>query len=121
MKNGYQAMAVPFSAIKKVNGVWDIDLATLAPGMVYWNPINQQWLIVQNARTKDAQEIYYGSYQEAKAGLKVTNAEEGSSTSDAESTSSNASEKEIKNNEIIMKIVTNLKDVDIIRQVSHPR
>jgi len=112
-ENGYHAMAVPFSAIKKVNGVWDIDLATLAPGMVYWNPVNQQWLIVQNARTKDAQEIYYGTYNEAKAGLKVSNTEEGSSTSGTDSTSSDASDTEIKNNEIKMKITTNLKGVDI--------
>ena len=112
-ENGYHAMAVPFSAIKKVNGAWDIDLATLAPGMVYWNPVNQQWLIVQNARTKDAQEIYYGTYNEAKAGLKVSNTEEGSSTSGTDSTSSDASDTEIKNNEIRMKITSNLKDVDI--------
>ena len=32
-------------------------LDKLAPGMVYWNPINQQWLIVQNARTKDANQF----------------------------------------------------------------
>jgi len=110
-ENGYHAMAVPFSAIKKVNGVWDIDLATLAPGMVYWNPVNQQWLIVENARTKDAQEIYYGSYNEAKAGitaLTVKKDEKKSTSSDSDS-----SEKEIKNNEIKTKILTNLKDVDI--------
>jgi len=110
-ENGYHAMAVPFSAIKRVNGVWDIDLATLAPGMVYWNPINQQWLIVENARTKDAQEIYYGSYQEAKAGitaLTVKKDEKKSTSSD-----SNSSEKEIKTNEIKTKILTNLKGVEL--------
>ena len=110
-ENGYHAMAVPFSAIKKVNGVWDIDLATLAPGMVYWNPVNQQWLIVENARTKDAQEIYYGSYQEAKAGTTAltTKKDEKKSTS----TDSDASDTEIKTNEIKTKILTNLKDVEL--------
>ena len=110
-ENGYHAMAVPFSAIKKVNGVWDIDLATLAPGMVYWNPVNQSWLIVDKARTKDAKEIYYGSYQEAKAGIAAltVNKEEEKSTSD----DSDSSEKEIKTNEIKTKILTNLKDVEL--------
>jgi hypothetical protein len=112
-ENGYHAMVVPMSAIKRTEGVWRINKDILAPGMVYWNPINQQWLIVQNARTKNATPIHYGSYAEAKAGLKVTNTEEGSSTSGADSTSSDASDTEIKNNEIKMKIVTNLKDVDI--------
>ena len=112
-ENGYHAMAVPFSAIKKVNGAWDIDLATLAPGMVYWNPVNQQWLIVENARTKDAKEIPYGSYHEAKAGLKALETGEGSSTSGTDSTGSESSDTQIKNNEIKMKITTNLKDVDI--------
>ena len=112
-ENGYHAMVVPMSAIKRVEGIWRINKDILAPGMVYWNPINQQWLIVKNARTKDATPIHYGSYHEAKAGLKVTNTEEGSSTSGADATGSNASDKEIKNNEIKMKIVTNLKDVDI--------
>ena len=109
-ENGYHAMAVPFSAIKKVNGVWDIDLATLAPGMVYWNPVNQSWLIVDKARTKDAKEIYYGSYQEAKAGIAAltVNKEE-----EKEETSDDSSEKEIKTNEIKTKILTNLKDVDL--------
>ena len=110
-ENGYHAMAVPFSAIKKVNGAWDIDLATLAPGMVYWNPVNQQWLIVENARTKDAQEIYYGSYNEAKAGitaLTVKKDEKKSTSSD-----SNASKQEIKNNEITMKITTDLRGVEL--------
>jgi hypothetical protein len=110
-EGGHHAMVVPFSAIKRVNGVWDIDLATLAPGMVYWNPINQQWLIVENARTKDAQEIYYGSYQEAKAGitaLTVKKDEKKSTSSD-----SNASDKEITTNEIKTKILTNLKDVEL--------
>ena len=110
-EGGHHAMVVPFSAIKKVNGVWDIDLATLAPGMVYWNPVNQQWLIVENARTKDAKEIYYGSYNEAKAGitaLTVKKDEKKSTSSDSDS-----SEKEIKTNEIKTKILTNLKDVDI--------
>ena len=110
-ENGYHAMAVPFSAIKKVNGAWDIDLATLAPGMVYWNPVNQQWLIVENARTKDAQEIYYGSYNEAKAGitaLTVKKDEKKSTSSD-----SNASKQEIKNNEITMKITPDLRGVEL--------
>ena len=110
-ENGYHAMAVPFSAIKKVNGAWDIDLATLAPGMVYWNPVNQQWLIVENARTKDAKEIYYGSYNEAKAGitaLTVKKDEKKSTSSD-----SNASKQEIKNNEITMKITTDLRGVEL--------
>lgn len=108
-ENGYHAMAVPFSAIKKVNGVWDIDLATLAPGMVYWNPVNQSWLIVDKARTKDAKEMYFNSYQEAKAGinaLTVDKEEENELPSDS-------SEKEIKTNEIKTKILTNLKGTEL--------
>ena len=110
-ENGYHAMAVPFSAIKKVNGVWDIDLATLAPGMVYWNPVNQQWLIVENARTKDAKEIPYGSYHEAKAGLKAL--ETGDQQTNNDPFAGDASESEKKSETIKLKITTNLKGVDI--------
>ena len=113
-ENGYQAMVIPFSAIKKVNGVWDIDLATLATGMVYWNPVNQQWLIVENARTKDAEEIYYGSYQEAKAGLKATDTKDEKKST---SSDSDASDTDIKTNAITMKITTNLKDVELTDDV----
>ena len=110
-QNGYEAMVIPMSAIKKVEGVWDFDVGVLAKGMVYWNPINQKWLIVDNARTAQAKEVYFDSYEAAKGGLKVEKTikkEEKSIVSDP-----NASETEIKNNEIKMKITTNLKDVDI--------
>jgi hypothetical protein len=107
-ENGYHAMVVPFSAMKKIDGIWRIDKNILAAGMVYWNPINQQWLIVNNARTKNATPIHYSSYEEAKAGLKVTDTKE-----EKEETSDNSSDKEIKTNEIKTKILTNLKDVDL--------
>ena len=107
-ENGYHAMVVPMSAIKRTDGIWRINKDILAPGMVYWNPINQQWLIVKNARTKNATPIHYGSYHEAKAGLKVTDTEEDSST---------GSKKEIKNNELKLKITTNLKDVELTDDV----
>ena len=60
---------------------------------------------------KTQQEIYYGSYQEAKAGLKALTVKK----DDKKSTSddSDSSEKEIKTNEIKTKILTNLKDVDL--------
>ena len=112
-ENGYDAMVIPYSAMKKIDGIWKVDKTVLAANMVYWNPITQQWLIVKNARNKDSKKIipiHYSSYQEAKAGLKVTDTqEEKKSTSD----DSDSSEKEIKTNEIKTKILTNLKDVDL--------
>ena len=110
-QNGYTAMVIPMSAIKQVEGVWDFDVGVLAKGMVYWNPINQKWLIVDNARTALAEPVYFDSYEEAKGGLKVEKSikkEEKSIISDP-----NASDKEIKNNEIKMKITTNLKGVEL--------
>jgi len=105
------AMVIPSSAFKKVGGKWDYDVAQLAGGMVYWDPMTQKWLIVENAQTADAEEIYFDTYEQAKGGLTVNTSEENKSkkiSSDPESSPS-----EIKNNEIKMKIVTNLKDVDI--------
>ena len=105
------AMVIPSSAFKKVEGKWDFDLANLAGGMVYWNPINQKWLVVENAQTANAKEIYFDSYEQAQGGLAVKKSiekEEKSIVSDPD-----ASDTEIKNNEIKMKIVTNLKGVDI--------
>jgi hypothetical protein len=105
------AMVIPSSAFKKIEGKWDYDVASLAGGMVYWDPMTQKWLIVENAQTADAKEIYFDSYEEAKGGLTVKKSEENKSkkiSSDPDSSPS-----EIKNNEIKMKIVTNLKDVDI--------
>jgi len=110
-QNGYEAMVIPMSAIKKVAGVWDFDVGVLAKGMVYWNPINQKWLIVDNARTALAEPVYFDTYGEAKGGLKV----EKSIKKEEKLISDNpdASDTEIKNNEIKMKITSNLKDVDI--------
>jgi len=105
------AMVIPSSAFKKKEGKWDFDLAQLAGGMVYWNPINQKWLVVENAQTANAKEIYFDSYEEAKGGLTVKKSQE--NKSEKTSKDSNASDVEIKNNEIKMKIVTNLKDVNI--------
>ena len=109
-ENGYHAMVVPFSAMKKIDGIWRIDKNILAAGMVYWNPINQQWLIVNNARTKNATPIHYSSYQEATAGLKVTDTEDEKKST---SSDSDASDTEIKTNEIKTKILTNLKGVEL--------
>ncbi len=110
-QNGYTAMVIPMSAIKQVEGVWDFDVGVLAKGMVYWNPINQKWLIVDNARTALAEPVYFDTYDEAKGGLKV----EKSIKKEEKLISDNpdASDTEIKNNEIKMKITSNLKDVDI--------
>ena len=105
------AMVIPSSAFKKVGGKWDYDVAALAGNMVYWDPMTLKWLVVENAQTANATEIYFDSYEEAKGGLTVKKAEENKSSKI--SNDSNASESEIKNNEIKMKIVTNLKDVDI--------
>ena len=110
-QNGYTAMVIPMSAIKQVEGVWDFDVGVLAKGMVYWNPINQKWLIVNNARTAQAEPVYFDTYEAARGGLKAEKSikkEEKSIVSDP-----NASDKEIKNNEIKMKITTNLKDVEL--------
>ena len=111
LPEGSLAMVLPLGVIKKVNGIWDFDVGKLAKGMVYWNPINQKWLIVENARTAEAKEVYFDSYQAAAGGLKV----EKSIKQEEKSLSENpdASDKEIKNNEIKMKITSNLKDVDI--------
>ena len=104
------AMVIPSSAFKKVGGKWDYDVAALAGGMVYWDPMTQKWLIVENAQTANAEEIYFDSYEEAKGGLTVNKK---AINKDKTSLVPDGSELEIKNNEIKMKIVTNLKDVDI--------
>ena len=114
-QNQYEAMVIPMSAIKKVEGVWDFDVGVLAQGMVYWNPINQKWLIVENARTAQASPVYFDSYDAAKGGLKVKKTQEEEEEKDP--FAGDASNKEIKNNEIKMKIVTNLKDVELTDDV----
>ena len=70
------AMVIPSSAFKKKEGKWDFDLAQLAGGMVYWNPINQKWLVVENAQTADAKEIYFDTYEQAKGGMAVKMSDE---------------------------------------------
>jgi len=101
-------MVVPFSAMKKIDGIWKVDKTVLAANMVYWNPINQQWLIVKNARNKDSKKIipiHYSSYQEANAGLKATDTKEEKKSTSSDSDSSDTA--------IKTKILTNLKDVDL--------
>ena len=105
------AMVIPSSAFKQIEGQWDFDIAQLAEGMVYWNPMTMRWLIVENAQTSLANEIYFDSYEAAKGGSKVKKADEATKKSLSENP--DASDKEIKNNEITMKITSNLKDVDI--------
>jgi hypothetical protein len=105
------AMVIPSSAFKKVDGNWDFDLANLSGGMVYWNPINQKWLVVENAQTANAKEIYFDTYEQAKGGLTVKKSEEEKSENIIDD--SEIPEKEKKNASIKLKITTNLKDVDI--------
>ena len=105
------AMVIPSSAFKKVEGKWDFDLANLAGGMVYWNPINQKWLVVENAQTPNAKEIYFDSYEQAKGGLTVKESEEIKSKKIVDDP--DLSEREKKSETIKLKITTNLKDVDI--------
>ena len=105
------AMVIPSSAFKKVEGKWDFDLANLAGGMVYWNPINQKWLVVENAQTPNAKEIYFDSYEQAKGGLTVKESEEIKSKKIVDDP--DFSEREKKSETIKLKITTNLKDVDI--------
>jgi hypothetical protein len=105
------AMVIPSSAFKKVDGNWDFDLANLSGGMVYWNPINQKWLVVENAQTANAKEIYFDTYEQAKGGLTVKKSEEEKSENIIDN--SEIPEKEKKNESIKLKITTNLKDVDI--------
>ena len=104
-ENDYHAMVVPFSAMAKIEDIWKIDKNILAEGMVYWNPINQQWLIVKNARTKDATPMHFSSYQEAKAALNISTVKK--------ETPDDSSDTEIKTNEIKTKISTNLKGVEL--------
>ena len=110
-ENDYHAMVVPMSALKKIEGIWKIDKNVLAASMVYWNPVNQQWLIVKNARTKDATPMHFSSYQEAKAELNISTVKKDEKK--LTSTDPNASDTEIKNNEIKIKITTNFKDVEL--------
>jgi hypothetical protein len=105
------AMVIPSSAFKKVDGNWDFDLANLSGGMVYWNPINQKWLVVENAQTANAKEIYFDTYEQAKGGLTVKKSEKEKSENIIDN--SEIPEKEKKNESIKLKITTNLKDVDI--------
>jgi hypothetical protein len=104
------AMVIPSSAFKKVGGKWDYDVAQLAGGMVYWDPMTQKWLVVENAQTANANPIYFDSYEQAKGGLTVKKSEE--KLEDPFVPDSKFSS-EKKNESIKMKIVTNLKDVDI--------
>jgi uncharacterized protein (UPF0147 family) len=105
------AMVIPSSAFKKVDGNWDFDLANLSGGMVYWNPINQKWLVVENAQTANAKEIYFDTYEQAKGGLTVKKSEKEKSEKIIDD--SEIPENEKKNASIKLKITTNLKDVDI--------
>jgi hypothetical protein len=105
------AMVIPSSAFKKIEGQWDFDIAQLAGGMVYWNPINQKWLVVENAQTANAKEIYFDSYEQAKGGLTVENSEEKKSKNIIDDP--DLSELEKKGETIKLQITTNLKDVDI--------
>ena len=101
------AMVIPSSAFKKKEGKWDFDLAQLAGGMVYWNPINQKWLVVENAQTADAKEIYFDTYEQAKGGMAVKMSDETILDPDEPDEPDNKEEK------IKLTIKTNLKDVDI--------
>ena len=101
------AMVIPSSAFKKKEGKWDFDLAQLAGGMVYWNPINQKWLVVENAQTADAKEIYFDTYEQAKGGMAVKMSDETKLDPDEPDEPDNKEEK------IKLTIKTNLKDVDI--------
>ena len=105
------AAVIPSTAFKKIDGQWDFDVAQLAAGMVYWDPTKMRWLIVENAQTGQAKEVYFDSYEAAKGGLKVKKVDE--VTKKLLSENPDASDTEIKNNEIKMKITSNLKDVDI--------
>ena len=105
------AMVIPSSAFKKIEGKWDFDLAQLSGGMVYWNPVNQKWLVVENAQTADAKEIYFDTYERAKGGLTVKNSEEKKSKKIVSDPDIPESEKKSEN--IKLKITTNLKGVDI--------
>jgi len=105
------AAVIPSGAFKKIEGKWDFDIAQLAAGMVYWNPMTMRWLIVENAQTSQAKEIYFDSYEAAKGGSKVKKLIEKEEKSIV--SNPNASDKEIKNNEIKMKITDNLKDVEL--------
>ena len=100
-------MVIPSSAFKKKEGKWDFDLAQLAGGMVYWNPINQKWLVVENAQTADAKEIYFDTYEQAKGGMAVKMSDETKLDPDEPDEPDNKEEK------IKLTIKTNLKDVDI--------
>jgi len=104
------AMVIPSELFETVEGVWDFDVGKLAAGMVYWDPTKMRWLIVENAQTGQAKEVYFDSYEAAKGGLKVKK-----STEEKKSTSSDSdsSDKEIKTNEIKTKILTNLKGVEL--------
>ena len=101
------AMVIPASAFKKKEGKWDFDLAQLAGGMVYWNPINQKWLVVENAQTADAKEIYFDTYEQAKGGMAVKMSDQTKLDPDEPDEPDNKEEK------IKLTIKTNLKDVDI--------
>ena len=101
------AMVIPSSAFKKKEGKWDFDLAQLAGGMVYWIPINQKWLVVENAQTADAKEIYFDTYEQAKGGMAVKMSDETKLDPDEPDEPDNKEEK------IKLTIKTNLKDVDI--------
>ena len=100
------AMVIPSSAFKKKEGKWDFDLAQLAGGMVYWNPINQKWLVVENAQTADAKEIYFDTYEQAKGGMAVK-------MSETKLDPDEPDEPDNKEEKIKLTIKTNLKDVDI--------
>lgn len=106
------AKVVPLDLLEQKNGVWDFAAKTLASNVVYWDPIRLSWFVVDNGGTNNVKTRYFDSYEKAK-GAMGTSDSSSTSGSTSSSTSSDASETEIKNNEIKMKITTNLKDVDI--------
>ena len=109
-----RALVLPASAYthNKDTGEWTYSVNNLVQGMVYFEPTEKRWFIVDYTGEKP-KPIFKGSYDEADAALTLLGDNiPGSSKKQTKKTNKN-DEIEIKTNEIKLKITTNLKDVEL--------
>jgi len=109
-----RALVLPSTAYtyNKDTGEWTYSVNNLVQGMVYFEPTEKRWFVVDSTGEKPTP-IFKGSYEEADSALTALGDNiPGSSNKKIKKTNKD-DEIEIKTNEIKMKITANLKDVEL--------
>mgnify|MGYP003660067186 CR=1 FL=1 len=99
-------------------GTYEYSIKNLVPGMIYFEPTEKRWFYVDYTGEQPVP-VYKSSYDEADLALKALG-EDKPNASDEKTNKlkkTNTSGKEIKNNEIKMKITSNLKGVELTDDV----